>query len=240
MDGEVMTRPTRRLARFLRGVATRLRKWAKSRPQLEYCPHPNVEPAGTADFVRERIQDGIKRAITYTADLEFRPVSFHNVTSSTTHLRWGFRRALSQLRLEGHQNVAGAAERAVNDLLGAVDQEAQKASRRSSNHIPYDPIVKQAQLTATQIDDAAAMLEKEAQAKANPPKSRRATKPGKRRGRRPLGDKEKQKRWGFVQGWTDARDSGVSKDEFCEDRDVDVAYLDKCLDWARRQSTSTR
>ncbi len=52
------------------------------------------------------------------------------------------------------------ADRAVNELLGAVEREAQKADKDLSQRIYFDTIVDQAKLSATQIRDTAAELEK--------------------------------------------------------------------------------
>jgi len=134
-------RKLEQIARLLSRTAGRIEKWAGLQPPLEFCSHPGVEPAGTAEKVGERIREKVKDAIRYDS-------------------RWGFRRVLSQLRLQGRQSIADATERAVNDLLGTVKGEAQEAAENLSQRIYYAAIVKQAKLSASQIRDAAAELEK--------------------------------------------------------------------------------
>lgn len=57
-------------------------------------------------------------------------------------------------------------------------------------------------------------------------------------GRKPLPAKEATKRQALIQSWTQARESGICKYDFCEEQGIDQARLDKCLDWNRHKRES--
>jgi hypothetical protein len=61
------------------------------------------------------------------------------------------------------------------------------------------------------------------------------TKKAGKGGRKPLCKKEAERRQETIKAWNQARDSGICKCDFCEDRQITIAYLDKCLDWNRHK-----
>ena len=69
---------------------------------------------------------------------------------------------------------------------------------------------------------------------SEPPKKKE-----KKPGRKPLSRTETRKRQRIVEAWTGSRGAGISKSDFCDSRDIDIAYLDTCLDWHRKQGNLT-
>lgn len=54
-------------------------------------------------------------------------------------------------------------------------------------------------------------------------------------GRKPLSAREANKRQSLINRWTQARGSGIDKYDFCQDAGIEIAYLDRCLDWNRHK-----
>lgn len=64
------------------------------------------------------------------------------------------------------------------------------------------------------------------------PKPKRANR--KPSGRPPVSPREAKKRRALVSDWESTHESGLTKDQFCEDREgIDVTYLDVCVRWCR-------
>lgn len=76
-------------------------------------------------------------------------------------------------------------------------------------------------------------------AEASPPPAQDAagTKAGKAKGGRPRVPKtEAKRRKALIEAWQRAKEAGIPMKDFCEDRECDLKYLEKCLNWASQQS----
>ena len=57
------------------------------------------------------------------------------------------------------------------------------------------------------------------------------------RGRKKLSPREDKRRMKIIERWDQAKEDGVSKDDFCKDENITPRFLQTCLDWLRQRET---
>lgn len=57
----------------------------------------------------------------------------------------------------------------------------------------------------------------------------------KQRGRKPLGKQETKKRQMILSEWKEACSADISRNDFCNDKNIDIKYLEKCQAWKRQR-----